>query len=238
MNSLHDKENAAVPRPKDYKVSKAPFRHKRVPLGGKDQNKQPSLYKAKLVVQPALLRSQTQVRPPLLRKSLSEAPSLKKANSSLGIPLLVRTPSVLRRETNPLKNSLLNNTLPTQHTTDLLIKKSAPALPPVASLKSTFSRHTRLRPRDGPRSHNTDPVKRTFHIPQHLIDDPSSIETIPERSVAEDAMEVFSDSELGLSVPEEQLKQKLDDFDIESDDLAPALPQGLSQHELNDLLDF
>lgn len=189
------------------KSAQAPLKlRQRVPLGGKDQN----------AAFPTLQRSQTAqtlgsgLSFPVQRKKvlLPRAPSLTKANSSLGIvhqrslvqpqPLVDRWTPVLRPKVSPFNNSLLHKKNEPRTSTDSLVrvidhtKTYSPA--EVPTLQSTFSRnvdslHSRNRISRDINAGNVDPVKKAhaavrrkpvLEIPQALIDDPESVELVPE----------------------------------------------------------
>lgn len=219
---LDDKENTLrqvgpaknEPSNENFRVTKkqplgvAP-RQARVPLGGKDQNK----------AFPTLQRSQTSITQPKpsfqqpkqnRRRVLpsQKVPTLRKANSSLGF---VHQKS-FDIPTNPFNNTLLSNNQLRPKATDSLVKKNhSVTLPKIPTLASTFSSNTQaLHSSNFPAEllSDVDPVKRKRGvslpaIPQHLIEDETSVETIPESfkvkykpldvaPLTDDDLEVFS----------------------------------------------
>lgn len=186
----HAKENSKLAVQNDgenFKVSKKPVsgpgpRRTRVPLSGKDQNK----------AFPNLQRSQSSVAQPVqpLKQSRrrvlpsQKVPTLRKANSSLGF---IHQKS-FEVSSDPFSKVLLNHQLQPKFT-DSLVKKqdNSVPLPSIPSLASTLSTNTQaLHSSNLPEIlADVDPVKRSRGIslpaiPQHLIDDENSVETIPE----------------------------------------------------------
>lgn len=189
------------------KSRQAPLKlRQRVPLGGKDQNAAfPTLQRSQtaqtLGPRPSF---------PVQRKKvlLPRAPLLTKANSSLGIvhhrslvndrPLADRWMPAAKPQVNPFNNSLLHKKNEPQPFTDSLERvidhTKAYSRSEVPTLQSTFSRnleklHAKHKTSHDVNTNNVDPVKKAhaaarrkpvLEIPQALIDDPESVELIPD----------------------------------------------------------
>lgn len=223
VGSHHAKENSKLAGQNDgenFRVSKKPVsgpgpRRARIPLGGKDQNK----------AFPTLQRSQSSITQPVQPPKQSrrrvlpsqKVPTLRKANSSLGF-IHQKSFDV---SSDPFSKILLNHQLQPKYT-DSLVKKqnNSVPLPNIPSLASTLSTNTQaLHSSNLPEimAADVDPVKRSRGIslpaiPQHLIDDENSVETIPEPTklkyqphditpLTEDDLKIFSQS--GRKVTEE-----------------------------------
>lgn len=139
-----------------------------------------------------------------------------------------------------------------QQFTDSIPKPYAEPKPPLGTtLRDTYTSRTKqldainIIDRDTNRS-NVDPVKkvpqipRSVIVPQELIDDPSSVETIPHRPQFQPAL---SNDVFDIPGGESRLQMTDDDIDLDDPrnlafDERDADSIGMSVDELNDLLDM
>ena len=164
--------------------------------------------------------------------------------------------------TTPLSTSVLQNAMltPDSHDfsyTDSIPKPNIAPKPPLAtSLRDTFSSRTKqldavnVIDRDLQRS-NVDPIKkvpvesRSIVVPQDLIDDETSVETIPQRP----RMKAPSDLDELYEIPgghhyQSEVTGAMEDIDLDDprnfgfDETNEPENIGMTVDELNDLLDM
>ena len=164
--------------------------------------------------------------------------------------------------TTPLSTSVLQNAMltPDSHDfsyTDSIPKPNIAPKPPLAtSLRDTFSSRTKqldavnVIDRDLQRS-NVDPIKkvpvesRSIVVPQDLIDDETSVETIPQRP----RMKTPSDLDELYEIPgghhyQSEVTGAMEDIDLDDprnfgfDETNEPENIGMTVDELNDLLDM